>query len=324
MGYDLKIIAGNGNRDLAAEIARHLGRDLVNAEVSAFADGEIRVVLKENIRGTDVFVIQSTCPPVNHNIMEMLVIIDALKRASAKRITAVLPYYGYARQDRKAQPRVPITAKLVADLVTTAGAHRVLTMDLHAGQIQGFFNIPVDHLTATPVVMVDYLRNHPKKWDKPCVVSPDAGGMERARQVAELLQWGLAVIDKRRESPNVAKALNIIGDVKDRDCVIVDDMLDTGGSLKEAASVLKNNGAKRILACCVHPVMSGPAAQRIGDSDLEELVVSNSIPVSEEKMEIAKNKVKVQSVARLFSEAIRRIHNEESISILFDSKSSQK
>ena len=311
MAYELKLLAGNANRPLAEEIARELGIPLADAEVSRFSDGEVFVQINENVRGADVFVIQPTCPPVNDNLMELLVMLDALKRASAQRITAVLPYYGYARQDRKVQPRVSISAKLVADLLTAGGAHRVLALDLHAGQIQGFFNIPVDHLFAAPA-LIDYLGR--KGLQDPVVVAPDAGGVERARAIAKRLKAELAIIDKRREGPNVSLFMHLIGDVRGRDAVIIDDMIDTAGTLIQAADAIKREGARRILACGVHPVLSGPAIARIEGSALEEVIVTNSIPVGPEKR-IAK--IVVLSVANLLAEAIRRIHAEESVSTLF-------
>jgi ribose-phosphate pyrophosphokinase len=311
MSYDLKLFSGNANRPLAEEIAYHLRVPLADADVSRFSDGEVYVQINENVRGEDVFVIQPTCPPVNDNLMELLVMIDALKRASARRITAVLPYYGYGRQDRKAASRVPISAKLVADIITTAGAHRVLAIDLHAGQIQGFFNIPVDHLFAAPV-LIDYLAK--KDLEDPVLVSPDAGGVERARAIAKRLKAGLAIIDKRRDGPNVAVFMYLIGDVKDKDVVVIDDMIDTAGTLIQAVDAVKREGARRVLACGVHPVLSGPAIKRISGSDLEELVITNSIPLPPEKQ---LPKIQVLSVAPLLAEAIRRIHGEESVSNLF-------
>ena len=311
MTYELKLLTGNANRPLAEEIAQSLGLPLSDAEVSRFSDGEIFVQVNENVRGADVFVIQPTCPPVNDNLMELLVMIDALKRASAHRITAVLPYYGYARQDRKAQPRVPITAKLVADLLEAAGVDRVLALDLHAGQIQGFFSVPVDHLFAAPV-MIDYLGK--KDLRDAVIVSPDAGGVERARAIAKRLNAGLAIIDKRREGRNVAMVMHVIGDVRDKDVVVIDDMIDTAGTLIQGVSALEREGARRILACGVHPVLSGPALARILDSPLEEVVVTNSIPVDDHKRAA---RITVLSVAPLLGEAIRRIHDEESVSTLF-------
>ncbi len=311
MTYDLKLFSGNANRPLAEEIAKYLRLPVGDAEVSRFSDGEVFVQVNENVRGTDVFVLQPTCPPVNDNLMELLVMIDALKRASARRITAVLPYYGYARQDRKVQPRVPITAKLVADLLEAAGVDRVLALDLHAGQIQGFFNIPVDHLFAAPVI-IDYLGR--KDLRDAVIVSPDAGGVERARAIAKRLNAGLAIIDKRREGPNQAIAMHLIGDVRGRDTVVIDDMIDTAGTLVQAVGALEREGARRILACGVHAVLSGPAIERIQASPLEETVVTNSIPVPPEKQFA---RLTVLSVAPLLGEAIRRIHDEESVSTLF-------
>jgi ribose-phosphate pyrophosphokinase len=311
MSYELKLFSGNANRPLAEEIGQHLSLGLGDAEVSRFSDGEVYVQINENVRGTDVFVIQPTCPPVNDNLMELLVMIDAFKRASARRITAVLPYYGYGRQDRKAQPRVPISAKLVADLITAAGASRVLAVDLHAGQIQGFFNIPVDHLFAAPVI-IDHLAK--KELEDLVLVSPDAGGVERARAIAKRLRAGLAIIDKRRDGPNVAVFMYLIGEVKDKDVVVIDDMIDTAGTLIQAVEAVKREGARRVLACGVHPVLSGPAISRIGSSELEELIITNSVPLPPEKR---LPKIHVLSVAPLLAEAIRRIHDEESVSTLF-------
>ena len=312
MTYELKLLTGNANRPLAEEIAQYLRVPLCDAEVSRFSDGEVYVQINENVSGADVFVIQPTCPPVNDTLMELLIMIDALKRASAHRITAVLPYYGYARQDRKVQPRVPITAKLVADLLEAAGINRVLALDLHAGQIQGFFKVPVDHLFAGPVVMIDYLRK--KELHDPVIVAPDAGGVERARAIAKRFNAGLAIIDKRREGPNQAAAMHLIGEVKGRDAVVIDDMVDTAGTLIQAVGALAREGARRILACGVHAVLSGPALERIAASPLEEVVVTNSIPVSAAKRAA---RVTVLSVAPLLGEAIRRIHDEESVSTLF-------
>jgi len=285
---------------------------LGDADVSRFSDGEVYVQINENVRGQDVFVVQPTCPPVNDHLMELLVMMDALKRASARRITAVLPYYGYGRQDRKVMPRVPITAKLVADLITTAGCQRVLAVDLHAGQIQGFFDIPVDHLFAAPPVIVDYLAK--KDLKDPVLVSPDAGGVERARAIAKRLNAGLAIIDKRRDGPNVAVFMYLIGDVKDKDVVVIDDMIDTAGTLIQAVEAVKREGARRVLACAVHGVLSGPAIKRIESSALEEVVITNSVPLTPDK---ANPKIHVLSVAPLLAEAIRRIHDEESVSTLF-------
>jgi ribose-phosphate pyrophosphokinase len=311
MTYELKLITGNANRSLAEEIARSLSLPLSDADVTRFSDGEIYVQINENVRGADVFVIQPTCPPVNDTLMELLIMIDALKRASAHRITAVLPYYGYARQDRKVQPRVPISAKLVADLLEAAGVDRVLALDLHAGQIQGFFNVPVDHLFAAPVI-IDYLGK--KDLQDAVIVSPDAGGVERARAIAKRMNAGLAIIDKRRDKPGSAVAMHLIGDVRDRDTVVIDDMIDTAGTLVQAVGAVQRGGARRILACGVHPVLSGPAIDRLDAVPLEEVVVTNSIPVADTKR---KPWLTVLSVASLLGEAIRRIHDEESVSTLF-------
>jgi ribose-phosphate pyrophosphokinase len=311
MSYDLKLFSGNANRPLAEEIAEHLKVPLGDADVSRFSDGEVYVQINENVRGEDVFIVQPTSPPVNDNLMELLVMIDAFKRASARRITAVLPYYGYGRQDRKSQSRVPISAKLVADLITTAGANRVLAIDLHAGQIQGFFNIPVDHLFAAPVI-IDHLAK--KDLEDVVLVSPDAGGVERARAIAKRLRAGLAIIDKRRDGPNVAVFMYLIGEVKGKDVVVIDDMIDTAGTLIQAVEAVKREGARRVLACGVHPVLSGPAIKRINDSDLEELIITNSVPLPPDKQ---LPKIHALSVAPLLGEAIRRIHDEESVSTLF-------
>ncbi len=309
----MKIFTGNSNLPLAREICDYLKVPLGKATVETFSDGESKVEINENVRGGDVFVIQSTCAPGNDNLMELLVMLDAFKRASATRITAVIPYYGYARQDRKVVPRVPISAKLVADLITTAGASRILTMDLHSGQIQGFFNIPVDNLYATPVLL-----QHLKKQlnrNEVTVVSPDAGGVERARDFATRLDASLAIIDKRRVGPNVVAEMNIIGEVQGQTAVLLDDMVDTAGTLTMAAEALKRDGAKRILACCTHPVLSGPAIKKISDCPLEELIVTNTIPLTPEADKC--KKIKVLSVAHLIGEAIRRTHEEQSISSLF-------
>ncbi len=311
---ELKIFAGNSNLPLAREICQHLKMPLGQATVETFSDGETKVEVKENVRGGDVFVIQSTSAPGNNNLMELLLLLDAFKRASAKRITAVIPYYGYARQDRKVAPRVPISAKLVADLITTAGASRILTMDLHSGQIQGFFNIPVDNLYATPVLLqyVKQRLNH----NEVTIISPDAGGVERARDFATRLNASLAIIDKRRSGPNVVAEMNIIGEVKGQTAVLLDDMVDTAGTLAMAATALKREGAKRILGCCTHAVLSGPAIQKINESPLEELITTNSVPLSGEAERC--KKIKVLSVAHLIGEAIGRTHEERSISSLFD------
>jgi len=310
---DLKIFAGNSNPPLARDITQYLDIPLGRAVVETFSDGESKVEIKENVRGADVFVIQSTSAPGNSNLMELLLMLDAFKRASAKRITAVMPYYGYARQDRKVVPRVPISAKLVADLITTAGASRMLMMDLHSGQIQGFFDIPVDNLYATPVLL-QYLKkrlNH----NEATIVSPDAGGVERARNIAARLDASLAIIDKRRVGPNVVAEMNIIGEVKDQIAILIDDMVDTAGTLTMAADALKKEGARTILGCCTHAVLSGPAIQRIDESPMEELIVTDTIPLGAEAQRC--RKIKVLSVAHLIGEAIRRTHEEESISSLF-------
>jgi len=310
---DIKIFAGNSNPPLAAEISEYLKVPLGNAMVDTFSDGEIKVEIKENVRGADVFVLQSTSEPVNNNLMELLLMLDAFKRASAMRITAVMPYYGYARQDRKVVPRVPISAKLVADLITTAGASRMLTMDLHSGQIQGFFDIPVDNVYATPVLL-DHLKRQLNR-NEVTIVSPDAGGVERARAIATRLDASLAIIDKRRVGPNVVAEMNIIGEVQDRVAILVDDMVDTAGTLTMAAEALKKEGAKKIIGCCTHAVLSGPAIKRIEECPLEELIVTNTIPLSREAQGC--RKIKILSVAHLIGEAIRRTHEEESISSLF-------
>lgn len=307
----LKIFSGNANRGLAQEICDYLKVSMGNAEVSRFSDGEILVQINENVRATDVFVIQPTCPPVNDNLMELLIMIDAFQRASAQRITAVVPYYGYARQDRKVQPRVPISSKLVANLITNAGADRVLTMDLHAGQIQGFFDIPVDNLIAAPI-LIDYIKK--KELEDVVIVSPDTGGVERAREVAGRLGANIAIIDKRRESPNKAEAMNVIGDVANKNLIILDDMIDTAGTLIQAVEVLKEKGAKDIYAACSHSVFSGPAIDRIKDSKLKEVITTNTIPLNDNKKI---PKVTVLSVATFLGEAINRIHEGTSVSSLF-------
>lgn len=308
----IKIFTGNSNPVLAQEICDHLSVRLGNAKVNTFSDGEIQVEIGDNVRGRDVFLIQSTCQPTNNHLMEMLVMVDALKRASAARINAVVPYFGYARQDRKVAPRAPITGKLVADLISVAGVDRLLTVDLHAGQIQGFFDIPVDHLYAAPV-MLDAIRS--KNLQDLIVVSPDAGGTERARAFAKRLDAGLAIIDKRRSGPNVAEVMHIIGDVKGKNCVIVDDMIDTAGTLCTAANALSNAGALTVSACATHGVLSGPALDRISNSQLQEVLVTNTIPV--EGLVQKCDRLKTLSVSKLLAEAIRRIHNDESVSSLF-------
>jgi len=308
---ELKVFCGNAVPELSNEICDYLGVPLGDASVSRFSDGEINVKLNENVRGADVFLINSTAPPVNRNLMELLILIDAARRASARRITAVVPYYGYARQDKKDKPRVPMTSKLVANLITAAGADRVLTMDLHAGQIQGFFDIPVDHLYAAPV-LVDYFKK--RHFEELCVVAPDTGGVTRARAFAKRLDADLVIIDKRRPSPNEAEIMNVVGDVQGRQVLIVDDMVDTGGTLVQAAHALFEQGAKVVTASCTHPVLSGSAMEKIDNSSIEELVVCNTIPIDQKKMV---SKIKVLSVAGLLGEAIRRIHNEDSVSSLF-------
>lgn len=311
----LKLFSGNANPALAKEICGCLGIGMGAATVSSFSDGELRIQIEENVRGADVFVMQSCCTPVNNSIMELLIMIDALKRSSAYRITAVIPYLGYARQDRKDQPRVPITAKLVADLITTAGADRVLTMDLHAGQIQGFFNIPVDHLYATPVLLEYITKVFGKDLKDLVVVSPDAGGVERARAFAKRLQSNLAIIDKRREGPNNTQIMNIIGDVEGRHALLVDDMIDTAGTIVQGAQACADKGARSVWAGCAHPVLSGPALERLQKSCLTEVVVTNTIPLNGKDQQCPK--LRVLSVAPLLGEAIKRIHGEESVSSLF-------
>ena len=308
----LQLFTGNANPALAHEISQALGMELGRAMIKMFADGEIYLQIQENVRGADVFIIQPTCTPVDRHLMELLLMIDALKRASAERITAVLPYYGYARQDRKDKPRVPISARLVAAVLETAGADRVLTLDLHAAQIQGFFDIPVDHLFATPV-LIEYFREQ----DIPdvTVVSPDAGGVERARAFAKRLNAPLAIIDKRREEANVAEVMNVVGEVTGRNCLIVDDLIDTGGTLVKGAEALMEQGAASVAACATHAVLSGDAVARIEASCLKEVVLTNSIPLSEAARE--SDRIKSLSVASLLAEAIRSIHEETSVSVLF-------
>jgi len=309
---DMRIFTGNANPTLAEEISRYLKVPLAQATIRRFSDGEMFVEVGENVRGRDVFVIQPTCPPVNDNLMELLIIMDALMRASAHRITAVVPYYGYARQDRKVAPRVPISAKLVAELITTAGADRLLTMDLHAGQIQGFFNVPVDNLYASGV-LAEYIREN--VLNEVVVVSPDAGGVERALGFASKLNSSLAIIDKRRDAPNQARAMNIIGEVEGKTAVILDDMIDTAGTITQAAEALLNHGAKAVHACATHPVLSGPAITRLTESKLQSVVVTNTIPLSEAARDC--QKIVSLSVAWVLGEAIRRIHREDSVSELF-------
>jgi ribose-phosphate pyrophosphokinase len=308
----MKLFTGNANTGLARDVAAYLDVEIGKAEVGIFSDGEVNVEIRENVRGMDCFVMQSTCAPANTHLMELLIMIDALRRSSAGRITAVLPYYGYSRQDRKVRPRMPISAKLVADLIGVAGTDRVLCIELHAGQIQGFFNVPVDNIFATPVLL-DAIRLRAE--GDLCVISPDAGGVERARAYAKRLDAPLAIIDKRREAANVSQVMNIIGDVRGRTCVIVDDIVDTAGTLTEAARALEGAGARAVYAAITHPVLSGPAIKRIDESPLRELVVTDTIPLRPDAVQCSK--LKVVSVAALLGEAIRRINNEESVSSLF-------
>ncbi len=313
---DMKIFAGNATPELAKKIANRLYISLGDAKVGSFSDGEISVEINENVRGADVFIIQSTCAPTNDNLMELIVMIDALRRSSAGRITAVIPYFGYARQDRRVRSaRVPITAKVVADFLSNVGVDRVLTVDLHAEQIQGFFDVPVDNVFGTPILLEDMLAN---KLEDSVVVSPDIGGVVRARAVAKLLNdTDLAIIDKRRPKANVAQVMHIIGDVKGRDCIIVDDMIDTGGTLAKAAEALKEHGANRIYAYATHPVFSGNAAENIKNSVIDEVIVTDSITLTDAIK--ATGKVRQLSLSSMLSEAIRRVSNEESISAMFDS-----
>ena len=313
LSSELAILSGNANPTLAKEICQAMKVPLSNSFVGRFSEGEIRVKINENVRGKDTFVIQPTCPPTNDNLMELLIMIDALKRASARRITAVIPYYGYARQDRKDQPRVPITAKLVANLITTAGADRVLTMDLHAGQIQGFFDIPLDHLYAIRV-FEQYLKRK-RLTKKIVVVSPDVGGIKMARAYAKRFGAGLAIVDKRRTTPESTEVMHILGEVKGKECLLVDDLIATGSSIVEAATAVKRAGATAVYACVTHPILSGAAFSHIGQSVLKELIVTNTIPIPPEKRH---PKIAVLSVASLLAEAIQRIHYEHSISSLFD------
>jgi ribose-phosphate pyrophosphokinase len=309
----MKLISGTANPELAQKISEYLATPLVQTKITRFSDGEIFVEIKENVRGADVFIIQPTCPPVNENLVELLIMLDAARRASARRITAVIPYYGYARQDRKTAPRTPITAKLVANVIVVAGARRVLTMDLHAGQIQGFFDIPVDHLYAMPVFL-EYLKDKFRR-EEIVIVSPDAGGVERAREYAKRLNATMAIVDKRRPRPNESEVMNIIGDVKDKIAVIIDDMIDTAGTICKAASAIMERGAKEVYAVATHPVLSGPAVERLAQSPIKEVVVSDTIPLKEEAQRV--DKIKVLSVSKLLGEAIRRIHTDDSISSLF-------
>lgn len=309
----VRIFSGNSNPELAREISAYIGVPLGSARVGRFSDGEIRVEIDESVRGADVYVIQSTCAPVNEHLMELLIMLDALKRASAGSISAVIPYFGYARQDRKAAPRAPISARLVTDLLAAAGAHRIITMELHAGQIQGFFNGPVDHLYCSPVI-VKYLQD--LKLTNPVIVSPDAGGVERARTYAKRIDAALAIVDKRRSGPNVAEVMHLVGDVDGCDAILIDDMIDTAGTICQAAKVLKEYGARRVFAASTHPVLSGPAIRRISESVIEEVIVSNTIPLSANGR--ACPKLKVLTAANIFGEAIKRIHDLSSVSSLFE------
>lgn len=310
--HSLVVFAGNSNPELAKSVCNDIGINLGKAKVGVFSDGETQIEIKENVRGKDVFVIQSTCTPANDHLVELLLMLDAFKRSSAKRITAVIPYYGYARQDKKVAPRVPISAKLVADLITTAGADRVITMDLHAGQIQGFFSIPVDNLFAAPAIL-DYIMT---TFDTDTViVSPDAGGVERARAFGKRLNTQLAIIDKRRLAPNKAQAMNVVGNVEGKTAIIVDDMVDTAGTLTEGAMALKKHGALEVHACCAHAVLSGPAIDRITNSEIKTLVVTNTNPLMGNAGKCGK--IRVLSISKLFAEAIQRSHTGRSVSSLF-------
>jgi ribose-phosphate pyrophosphokinase len=309
---ELIIFSGNSNPEFANKVCDYLNLPLGKCMVKRFSDGEVRIEINDNVRLRDVFIIQSTCAPVNDNLVELLLMIDALKRASATRITAVMPYYGYARQDKKVAPRVPISAKLVADLLQKAGAKRIITMDLHAGQIQGYFDIPVDNLFAAPKI-IEYIKENFK--GNLVIVSPDAGGAERARAFAKRLNANLAVVDKRRDAPNISQAMAVIGDVADKVAIILDDMVDTAGTLTEAAHAILDKGAKEVYACCVHPVLSGPAVDRICSSELRSVIVADTIPVKPEILECGK--VEVLSVTELFGEAIIRSHRGDSVTSLF-------
>ncbi|MDC1174443.1 ribose-phosphate pyrophosphokinase [Bacteriovoracaceae bacterium] len=308
------LVSGTSNPNLSQKISEYLDVNLVNPQIVRFANGEIFCEIEKNVRGADVFLLQSTCTPVNDNLMELLIMIDALKRASASSITAVIPHYGYARQDRKVSPRTPISSKLVADLITVAGATRVITMDLHAGQIQGFFNIPFDNIYASPV-MVNYIKNEVAN-ENTIFVSPDAGGVERVRHYAKKLKTDIAMIDKRRTGKNVAKAMNIVGNVEGKECIIIDDMIDTAGTLIEACKALKDNGATKVVACATHPIFSKPAIERIRDADfLDQVIVTDTIPLCEEGLKV--EKIKVLTVAEILSKAIHRTFNNDSVSSLF-------
>jgi len=312
LATEMKLFGGTSNPILTLEVCDYLDISPGKITSSRFSDGETQIEIGENTRGRDVFVLQSTCPPVNDNLMELLIIMDALRRASAKRITVIIPYYGYARQDRKVKPRAPISAKLVADLITTAGASRVVSMDLHAGQIQGYFNIPVDNIFAAPILL-KYIKTNLQ--NTLVIVSPDAGGVERARAFAKRLDAGLAIIDKRREAPNVAQAMNIIGEVEDKTAIILDDMVDTAGTLTQAAQALKARGTVGVHACCTHAVLSGPAIERIDASPIDRLIVANTIPLNESAENC--DKIISLSIAELLGETIKRIHDSHSVSTLF-------
>ena len=313
VSHDFKVFAGSSNPALAKAICEYLKRPLSKADVNRFSDGEIQVEIGENVRGLDVFIVQSTCPPVNDHLLELLIMVDACKRASAASINAVIPYYGYGRQDRKVAPRTPITAKLIADLLVAAGVSRVVSMDMHAGQIQGFFNIPTDHLYASPVFLEDIRKRFPV--EDLVFVSPDAGGVERARAYSKRLNVPLAIIDKRRPRPNASEVMNLIGDVKGKDAIIVDDIVDTAGTLTQGAFALKEKGARRVFAYAVHPILSGPALTRISESVLEEVVFTDTVPLT--KAALATSKIRCVTTERLFGEAINRIHRAESLSSLF-------
>jgi len=307
-----KVFSGNANRELAEKICKELDIPLGTCDVSQFSDGEINVNISETVRGIDVYIVQPTCTPVNDNLMETLILIDAVKRASAGRVNAVVPYYGYARQDRKTKAREPITAKLVANLFTTAGADRVISMDLHAAQIQGYFDIPVDHLSGVPI-LAEYFKDIVD--EETVVVSPDLGGVTRARSFANLLDLPIAIIEKRRPKANVSEVMNVIGDIEGKNVILIDDIIDTAGTITKAASVLKNFGAKKVYGCATHGVLSGPAIERIRDSELEKFIITDTIPLPEDKQI---DKIEIVSVAPLFAEAIRRIHDNESVSKLFE------
>ncbi len=308
----LKVFTLNSNRKLAEEIAQIIGTELGKCSVTRFSDGEVQINIEESIRGCDVYIIQSTCQPVNEHLMELLIMIDALKRASAKSINIVMPYYGYARQDRKARAREPITAKLVANLLETAGASRVITLDLHAPQIQGFFDIPIDNLMGVPI-LAEYFGK--KNFDDVVIVSPDHGGVTRARKMADIMKAPIAIIDKRRPRPNVAEVMNIVGNIEGKTAILIDDIIDTAGTISLAANALIENGAKEVYGSCTHPVLSGPAIERIQNSNIKELVITNSIPLPEEKKI---DKITTLSIGPLMSEAIKRVHELKSVSVLFN------